>query len=223
MTRKQEITKRSDALAEQLDTARKTAAQLQKTVSEEAARLTTLKESYEQAVAVGASDTDLDAQDEEILKHQRTLTRAELKLAQCKSAIENLEQERQAALQAECEAEFQKGLDALAERFVWAEMSLSETAVRLRSVEADIREFTNVASVAGYPIHRMRISEIMHRFVSEKLHPTLTSRWNAERREQFARPLADVLEDHVRSALGMPKPDAPTVNAADKPEAQTVN
>jgi hypothetical protein len=119
-----------------------------------------------------------------------------------------------AALAHEREDEFLQAFNQFIGKFEMFDLAFAQFLDCKAEIENSIRQFTTEASKCARDIHRLRINDVMKRFVTERLYPSLVSRWGAERREQFSRPLVDVLESHCRVVLGIAK----STNAVDKTE-----
>jgi chromosome segregation ATPase len=195
------VTKKSDQLAAQIADAQKQEAKLQSTVSAVAERLTKLKSDYQCAVESDEAEDAIDARDEEIVRCERELARAEIKLAQRKNEIASLERERTAAIRDEREADFRQLFDDLCESFTFLEMALSEFQAHKNKIEAGIRSFMNEAAATGRDIHRLRLNDNIRRQLTERLFPGYPSKHT----DAYTRPLADILEEHTRVALRIPR------------------
>lgn len=201
MTKKTESTT-SAQLGVQLEGERKRHNELEGEVTAIGVRLGAMKKDYEQAVESGEADVALDKRDEDIFKAEREVTRAQIRLVQSKAEIETLEKQRAEALAVEREGEFLKSFDVLVEeKFVMAEMALTEFKGRMADIDQSARGFMNEAAKAGRDTHRLRISDNLRRQIVERLWPGFLTKSHPE---TFTRPLADVLESHVRSTLNIP-------------------
>jgi chromosome segregation ATPase len=194
-------TKKSEKLAAQIADAQKQEAKLQSTVSAVVERLAKLKTAYQCAVESDEAEDALDTRDEEIVRCERELARAQIKLTQRKNEIASLESERAAALRDEREADFRKLFDDLCESFTFLEMALSEFQAHKDKIEAGIRTFMNEASATGRDVHRLRLTDNIRRQLIERLFPGYQSKHS----DAYTRPLADILEEHCRVALGIPR------------------
>jgi chromosome segregation ATPase len=194
------VTTKSDQLAAQIADVRKQEAKLQSTVSAVAERLEKLKQSYRAAVETDEAEDQLDSRDEEIARCERELARGQIKLTQRKNEIANLESERTARIAAEREADFRQLFDDLCESFTLLEMALAEFQAHKQKIEAGIRSFMNEAAATGRDVHRLRLNDNIRRQLVERLFPGYQSKHS----DAYTRPLADILEEHTRFALGIP-------------------
>lgn len=191
----------SEELTAKIDEARQREAKLTQDVSDVAARLQAMKAAYQTAVESGEPESKLDKRDEEIIRAERELVRSQIRLSQVKNDIAALESERAKAQADERQAEFLKHFDQLVEeKFIMAELALTEFKNRMEDIEQSVRSFMNEAARAGYDVHRLRISDHLRRGVTERLFPGYLTK---SRPDYYAAPLANVLEDHVRTILGM--------------------
>jgi DNA-binding NtrC family response regulator len=90
--------------------------------------------------------------------------------------------------------------DELVEKFEMFEMALTEFISRRDDIESTVRSFMNTASRAGKNTHRLRISDNLRRQIVERLYPGFLSK---TRPDVFRGLLADVLENHVVTVLGL--------------------
>jgi hypothetical protein len=196
--------KKSDKLAGEIEAARERRATLMTEVSGAAERLAKLRGEYQRAVEGNEPESKLDQRDDELLKVDRELARARIRLSQVEQEVVELTKQHAQALADEEEQEFLRQLDVLVEdKFIMAEMALQEFKNRISEIEASVRGFMNQAVKTGRDVHRLRINDNLRRQIGERLYPGYQTK---SRPDIFAAPLADVLENHVRTILSVPTP-----------------
>jgi hypothetical protein len=195
--------KKSEKIAGEIEAARERRATLLTEVSGAEDRLAKLRAEYQRAVESGEASATLDQRDDELLKVDRELARARIRLSQVEQQVIDLTKQRAQALADEEEAEFLRQLDVLVEdKFIMAEMALQEFKNRIAEIEASVRGFMNQAVKTGRDVHRLRINDNLRQQIGERLYPGYQTK---SRPDIFAVPLADVLENHVRTILNVPR------------------
>lgn len=208
MTRKAE-TKSSGQLDAALKAERKREDELQGEVTAIAERLGGMKRDYEKAVEAAEGESKLDARDEQIIRAERELTRAQIKLSQCRNEIQTLEAQKAEAEKAEREATFLEKADAIFDDLVLFEISFGEFLAHKTALEGKFRDLMNSANAAGRDASRLHVDDRLRQQLTARIRIAHLSK-NAAK--EYSAPLNAVLESHIRNALDIPLQGKATIN-----------